>query len=37
MRIHGITPEFIEKMAGRGMKDLSIDQLGSLKIHGIAN
>ena len=37
MRIHGVTPEFIQKMSSRGMKDISIDQLVSLKIHGIAN
>jgi len=35
MRIHGVTPDFISKLQSRGMKDLSIDKLVSLRIHGI--
>jgi hypothetical protein len=35
MRIHGVTPEFVSNLRARGMKDLSIDQLVSLRIHGI--
>ena len=35
MRVHGITPEYIADMKSRGRKDLTIDQLVSLKIHGI--
>jgi hypothetical protein len=35
MRIHGVTPEFISKLQSRGMKDLTIDKLVSLRIHGI--
>jgi hypothetical protein len=35
MRIHGVSPEFISSLKSRGMKDLTIDQLVSLRIHGI--
>jgi len=35
MRIHGVTPEYISKLQSRGMKDLTIDKLVSLRIHGI--
>jgi hypothetical protein len=35
MRIHGVTPEFIEGLKSRGMQNLTIDQLVSLRIHGI--
>ena len=35
MRIHGVTPEFISDMKSRGLKDLTIDQLVNLRIHGI--
>src|SRR5215467_16322762 len=35
MRIHGATPEYISNLKSRGMKDLTIDQLVSLRIHGI--
>ena len=30
-----LTPEYIAGLKSRGMKDLSIDQLVSLRIHGI--
>jgi hypothetical protein len=35
MRIHGVSPEFIAQLKSRGMKDLTIEQLVSLRIHGI--
>ena len=35
MRIHGATPEFIADMRSRGLKNLTIDQLISLRMHGI--
>ena len=35
MRIHGVSPEFISGLQSRGMKNLTIDQLVSLRIHGI--
>jgi hypothetical protein len=35
MRIHDVSPEFIANLQSRGMKNLSIDQLVSMKIHGI--
>src|SRR6266403_2052513 len=35
MRIHGATPDFITGLQSRGMKNLSVDQLVSLRIHGI--
>jgi hypothetical protein len=35
MRIHNVTPEYISDMRARGIHDLSIDQLVSMKIHGI--
>ena len=35
MRIHGVTPEFVSNLRARGMKDLTIDQLVNLRIHGI--
>lgn len=35
MRIHGVSPEFISTMQSRGMKNLTIDQLVNLRIHGI--
>lgn len=35
MRIHNVTPEYIADLKSRGMKDLSVDQLVSLRIHGI--
>ena len=35
MRIHGVTPEYIADMRSRGMRDLSIDQLVNMRIHGI--
>ena len=35
MRIHGVTPEYINNLESHGMKDLSIDQLVSMRIQGI--
>jgi hypothetical protein len=35
MRIHGVTPDFITGLQSRGMKNLTVDQLVSLRIHGI--
>ena len=35
MRIHGVTPEYIADMKARGIHDLSIDKLVSMRIHGI--
>lgn len=35
MRIHGVTPEYIANLKSRGMKDLSIEQMVNLRIHGI--
>jgi hypothetical protein len=35
MRIHGVTPEYIADMKARGLKNLTIDQLVNLRIHGI--
>jgi hypothetical protein len=37
MRIHGVTPDFIRKLQSRGMKNLSIDQMVNLRIHGIVD
>jgi hypothetical protein len=35
MRIHGVTITFIERTRERGFKDLSIDDMVSMRIHGI--
>jgi hypothetical protein len=35
MRVHNVTPQFIADMKARGLKDLSIDKLVALKVHGI--
>jgi hypothetical protein len=37
MRIHGVTIEYIHDLQSHGLKDLSIDQLVNLKIHGISD
>jgi len=37
MRIHGVTTEYIKKVQAKGIKDLSIDQLISLRIQGIVD
>jgi hypothetical protein len=34
-KIHGVTPDFIRQMKDRGVKDLSIEQPISLRIHGL--
>jgi len=33
--IHGVTPDYISAMRSRGIQNLSIDQLVSMRIHGI--
>jgi len=35
MRIHNVTPEYIAQMRSRGMQHLTIDELVSMRIHGI--
>ena len=35
MRVHNVTPQFIAEMKARGLKDLSIDKLVALRVHGI--
>jgi hypothetical protein len=35
MAIHGVTPLFVKEMAELGYKNLSIDQLVQLRIHGV--
>ena len=35
MRIRQVTPEYISELRSRGMRDLSIDQLVNMRIHGI--
>jgi hypothetical protein len=35
MRVHDVTPQFIADMKARGLKDLSIDKLVALRVHGI--
>jgi hypothetical protein len=35
MRIHEVTPDYIRSLQAHGMKDLTVDQLVSLRIHGI--
>jgi hypothetical protein len=37
MRIHGVNPDFIHRLQARGMKNLSIDQMVNLRIHGIVD
>jgi hypothetical protein len=37
MRIHGVSPDFIQRLQARGMKDLTIDQMVNLRIHGIVD
>jgi len=35
MRVHNVTPQFIAQMKALGLKDLSIDKLVALRVHGI--
>ncbi len=35
MKVHGITPEFIESMRKAGLENLTVQQLTSLRVHGI--
>jgi hypothetical protein len=35
MRVHNVTPQFVAQMKARGLKDLSIDKLVALRVHGI--
>jgi hypothetical protein len=35
MRVHDITPEYIAQMKSRGLKNLTLDRLVELKVHGI--
>ena len=34
-RVHGVTPEYISGLKARGMGQLSIDKLLSLRVNGI--
>ncbi len=35
LRVHDVTPEYIAEMKSRGLKNLTIDRLVELKMHGI--
>ena len=35
MRVHDVTPEYIAQMQSRGLKNLTLDRLVDLKVHGI--
>ena len=37
LRDHGVTPDYIQRLQGRGVKNLSIDQMVNLRIHGIGD
>jgi hypothetical protein len=35
LRIHQVTPEYIEGLRAKGLQNLTLDQLISMRIHGI--